>query len=135
MLHEGEVVGALMKAGFQGTLTGIGSGALFGFRSQVARGGRYTNIVLYTGLIGAISSLASDAVHKIAHKEIHVSQKFNDQAATVLGVATSAGLYYLALKFLEPESTDEMGLGKILAVGGFSEYAASFLSSMVVGLA
>lgn len=131
MLKEGEIIHAVSKAGLQGAITGLASGSLYGFSTQVARGGRLMNIVLFTGLLGAGSSVVSDLVHKIAHKEIHLSKKADDQAATVLGVGASALIYLLAMRMVEPTSAEEMGLGRLLVVGGGSEYGASMLSNII----
>lgn len=132
MFYTGEWYDVAMKAGLQGLITGLGSGALFGFSNGIRIGGGNTrNIVVYTSMMGAVASLVADVVHQVVHKDLPVSKKNKDLGAQVLGMVSSGIIYVSALGLYEPISLQQMGYATCFFTGCGAEYLALLSQSML----
>ena len=132
MFYANEWYDVAIKSALQGLLTGTASGLLWGFSNSVNKGGRAAmNLFVYTAMTGAVASLLSDVVHKIAHKELDVSKKNKDLSAQTLGIMTSGAVYVGSLLLYEPVSASQMGYLTCFGVGALSEYVATLSASML----
>ena len=120
---------AIEKAGINGILAGGATAYLFGTKSTVANlfGNRQMSFPLFAGIVGAGGSLLGDATHLTIQEAIPVSQKFNDQASVVSGLAINGGLFAGMLYLYQPEILRDVGFLKAFGIGAGAEVAGSAL--------
>ena len=120
---------AIEKAGINGIIAGGVSAYLFGTSSTVASlfGRGQMNFPLFAGIVGATGSLVGDATHITIQEAIPVSQKFNDQASVISGLAINGALFTGMLYLYQPAILRDVGLLQAFGIGAGTEIAGSAL--------
>lgn len=120
---------AVEKAGINGIIAGGATAYLFGTSSKVVNlfGRGRMSFPLLAGIVGAGGSLVGDATHLTIQEAIPVSQKFNDQASVITGLAINGGLFAGLLYLYQPAILNDMGFIQAFAVGAGAEVAGSAL--------
>ena len=120
---------AVEKAGINGIAVGGATAYLFGSKSTVANifGRGKMSFPLLAGIVGATGSLIGDATHLTVQEAIPVSQKFNDQASVVSGLAINGGLFAGLLYLYQPAILNDMGFIQAFCIGAGAEVGASAL--------
>lgn len=120
---------AIEKAGINGLLCGGATAYLFGSRSTVANifGNGSMSFPLFAGAVGAGGSLLGDASHIALQEAIPVSQKANDRASVVMGLAINGGLFAGMLYLYQPQILTDVGLMRAFGIGAGAEVAGSAL--------
>ena len=118
---------AVEKAGINGILTGCASGFLFGMSSGIASpiGSQTIPFPVFCGLVGAVGSVAGDALHLIMKDSIPISKKWNDQASIISGMAINGMLFGGLLYAYQPQVLNDFGMLQAFCVGAGAEFAGS----------
>ena len=120
---------AVEKAGINGIIAGGVSAYLFGVSSSVSNlfGTGEMSFPLFTGIVGATGSLLGDASHIALQEAIPVSQKANDRASVVTGLAINGGLFAGMLYLYQPQILSDVGLIQAFWIGAGAEVGGSAL--------
>ena len=120
---------AVEKAGINGIIAGGATAYLFGTGSSVSNifGNGQMSFPLFTGIVGAVGSLVGDASHIALQEAIPVSQKANDRASVVMGLAINGALFAGMLYLYQPRILADTGFIQAFCIGGGAEFAGSAL--------
>ena len=80
---------------------------------------------------GAGASLLADLSHTIIHKEISKNKKLEENASMLSAGLISIGLLNGLMYAVHPTTVSEIGVVNLSAIGLGSEYAGSFVASMI----
>ena len=122
------------KALIQGAVTGGMTGLYYGIRA-IARVPYFGDVkLMYVAtVIGGLTSVANDYIHKFVKDEVHIARKAEDQASMVIGTGVGAAMYHLSLTAINPSLARDTGLLMNACVGGGSEIAGSFIYNLIRG--
>lgn len=117
------------KAGVNGLIAGVTTGAYFGFNAEIASLMGASSMPLYVlaGLVGAGGSVIGDIGHVMIKETVPVSKKFNDQASVVGGMGINGLLFAAMLYCYQPEILNDFGATTAVCFGAGSELAGSAL--------
>ena len=122
------------KAAVQAIITGGATGLYYGMNA-LARVPYFgdTKLMYVATVVGGVTSLANDLIHKFVKEEVHIARKAEDQASMVIGAGVGAAMYHLALTGLNPALAGDTGLLMNACIGGGSEIGGSFVYNLIRG--